>query len=117
MAPTLVFDPDGRLMAVLGSPGGRRIIMYVVKALVALIDWQLDAQAAAAALNFGSRGATFEIEGEAHLPRLALTHAMSARGHAVRIDDMTSGLQIVRIRPAGLEGGADPRREGTSRGD
>ncbi len=40
----------------LGSPGGSRIILYVVKTLVALIDWQLDAQAAVSLVNFGSRG-------------------------------------------------------------
>ena len=46
MAPTIVFGADGRPWAALGSPGGTRIILYVVKALVALIDWKLDAQAA-----------------------------------------------------------------------
>ena len=47
MAPTIVFDEQGRPWAVLGSPGGSRIILYVVKTLVALIDWKLDAQQAA----------------------------------------------------------------------
>ena len=47
---------QGKPWAALGSPGGSRIILYVVKALVALIDWKLDAQAAAALMNFGSRG-------------------------------------------------------------
>ncbi len=117
MAPTLVFDPAGRLLAVLGSPGGSRIILYVVKAVVALIDWDMDAQAASAALNFGSRGDGFEIEGDPALPTEALKHAMRGRGHAVRADDMTSGMQIIKVRPRALEGGADPRREGTARGD
>ena len=49
MAPTIVFDAEGRPWAALGSPGGSRIILYVVKTLVALIDWKLDAQAAAGA--------------------------------------------------------------------
>ena len=62
MAPTIVFDAQGNLMAVLGSPGGSRIILYVVKSLVALIDWGMDAQAAADLLNFGSQGRGFEIE-------------------------------------------------------
>ncbi len=117
MSPTLVFDPAGRLMAVVGSPGGSRIIMYVVKSVVALIDWGMDAQEAAAALNFGSRGGAFEIEGDPALPTQAISHAMLARGHAVRADEMTSGLHIVRVFADHLEGGADPRREGISRGD
>ena len=34
MAPTIVFDATGKPWAALGSPGGSRIILYVVKALV-----------------------------------------------------------------------------------
>ena len=34
MAPTIVFDEAGKPWAALGSPGGSRIILYVVKALV-----------------------------------------------------------------------------------
>jgi gamma-glutamyltranspeptidase/glutathione hydrolase len=59
MAPTIVFDDAGKPWAVLGSPGGSRIILYVVKTLVALIDWKLDAQAAVSLMNFGSRGGAF----------------------------------------------------------
>jgi gamma-glutamyltranspeptidase / glutathione hydrolase len=125
MAPTLVFDPAGRLLAAVGSPGGSRIILYVVKAIVAMIDWDLDAQAAAGLANFGSRGAVFEMESDAGPPIDAIVEAMKARGHTVVTDQMTSGLHIVRRRYAapagpsasGLEGGADPRREGIARGD
>ena len=46
MAPTLVFDDDGELLMVVGSPGGSRIIEYVAKTLVATLDWGLDVQAA-----------------------------------------------------------------------
>ena len=35
MAPTIVLDPDGKLYAVVGSPGGSLIINYVAKTLVA----------------------------------------------------------------------------------
>ena len=129
MAPTLVFDPSGRLMAVLGSPGGSRIIFYVVKAIVALIDWEMDAQAAAGLLNFGSRGAAFEIEFDPAysmdailrpwISPPALWYALKMRGygHQISPDMMTSGLQIVRVRGDRLEGGADPRREGIAEGD
>ncbi len=115
MAPTIVYDADGRVFAVLGSPGGARIPLYVVKALVALIDWNLDAQEAAALPNFGSRGSAFEIEAGWH----SLSHAlkMSALGHRIAIDLMTSGTHIIVRRGDGMEGAADPRREGEARGD
>lgn len=117
MSPTLIFDPAGRLMAVVGSPGGSRIIPYVVKAIIALIDWELDAQAAAAMPNFGSRGGPFEIESDAGFPTDAIIAELRRLGHAIVSDPLTSGLHIIRVRADHLEGGADPRREGTAAGD
>jgi gamma-glutamyltranspeptidase / glutathione hydrolase len=117
MAPTIVFDEQGKPWAALGSPGGSRIILYVVKSLVALIDWQLDAQAATALMNFGSRGGPFEIEID-HAS--AIWHALKVKpyGHRVSADLLTSGTHAIVIRKDGtLEGGADPRREGAARGD
>ena len=117
MAPTIVFDEAGKPWAALGSPGGSRIILYVVKALVALIDWKLDAQAAVALMNFGSRGGPFEIEID-HAS--AIWHALKMKpyGHRVSADLLTSGTHAIVVRKGGmLEGGADPRREGVARGD
>jgi gamma-glutamyltranspeptidase/glutathione hydrolase len=116
MAPTILLDPAGRLFAVLGSPGGARIPLYVMKTVVALIDWKLDAQAALDLPNFGSRNGPFELEQEAAGVMTALQ--MRARGHDVRLGQMTSGTHLIVRRPGGsLEGGADPRREGIARGD
>jgi gamma-glutamyltranspeptidase/glutathione hydrolase len=117
MAPTIVFDEQGKPWAALGSPGGSRIILYVIKTLVALIDWKLDAQQAASLLNFGSRGGPFEIEID---QRSALWHALKMKpfGHRVSADLLNSGTHvIVRRKDGSLEGGADPRREGVARGD
>jgi len=117
MAPTIVFDAQGKPWAALGSPGGSRIILYVVKALVAMIDWKLDAQAALDLMNFGSRGRVFEIEVD-HAS--AVWHALKVKpyGHHVSADLLTSGTQAILFRPDGtLQGGADPRREGVARGE
>jgi gamma-glutamyltranspeptidase/glutathione hydrolase len=117
MAPTIVFDESGRPWAALGSPGGSRIILYVVKALVGLIDWKLDAQATTALMNFGSRGGPFEIEID---QPSAVWHALKVKpyGHLVSADLLTSGTHVIVRRPNGLlEGGADPRREGMAAGD
>lgn len=116
MAPTMVFDEAGQLQAVLGSVGGSRIILYVVKALVALIDWKMNAQEAADLINFGSRGGGFEIE----LSERGLWEGLKVKpfGHEIMPDLMTSGTQIIVVKgPGQLEGAADPRREGTAVGD
>jgi gamma-glutamyltranspeptidase/glutathione hydrolase len=117
MAPTIVFDESGEPWAALGSPGGSRIILYVVKTLVALLDWKLEAQAATALMNFGSRGGAFEIEID---QPGAIWHALKVKpyGHLVSADLLTSGTHVIVLRPNGmLEGGADPRREGLAIGD
>lgn len=117
MAPTIIFDAAGKPWAALGSVGGSRIPLYVLKTIVALIDWQLDPQAAAALMNFGSRGGPVEIEVDD--PK-AVWHALKLKplGHRIRADQLTSGTHVVLLRPDGtLQGGADPRREGIARGD
>ncbi|HRD76611.1 MAG TPA: gamma-glutamyltransferase [Hyphomicrobiaceae bacterium] len=115
MAPTIVLDASGKPVIATGSPGGSRIILYVLKSLVGIIDWELDPQAAAALPNFGSRGESFEMEARfmAH-PAIA---ALKAKGHRISTDAMTSGTHTIVIRPGRLEGGADPRREGVALGD
>ena len=115
MAPFLVFEGrSGALDMAVGSPGGSLIIGYVVKMLIGVLDWRLDLQAAASLPNFDSRGGPTEIEKGTELE--AIVPALKAMGHEVRVIDMASGIQGVRRVRAGLEGGADPRREGVARG-
>jgi gamma-glutamyltranspeptidase / glutathione hydrolase len=130
MAPTIVLDAAGEVKAVLGSPGGSRIILYVVKTLVALIDWEMDAQTAASLTNFGSQGRGFELESTTASAYDVLTRPwawgstlwqalrLKPFGHRIDFDLMISGTHIVVRRGAThLEGGADPRREGVALGD
>jgi gamma-glutamyltranspeptidase/glutathione hydrolase len=115
MAPTIVFDTARNVEAVLGSPGGSRIILYVVKTLVALLDWGLDAQQAADLINFGSQGSGFEIEIDWSAIPLGL--ALRPIGHRIVPSLMNSGIHIVTRRDGHLEGAADARREGAALGD
>ncbi len=114
MAPFLVYGSDGAFEMALGSPGGSFIIGYVAKALIATLDWGLDIQAAIGLPNFGSRNGPTEVE--QGTPLEATLAALAAMGHEVRAIPMTSGLIGIRRTAAGLEGGADPRREGVARG-
>ena len=115
MAPTIVFDKQRNVEAVLGSPGGSRIILYVVKTLIALLDWRLDAQTAADLTNFGSQGSGLEIELDWPAVPLALT--LRPLGHRIVPSLMNSGIHIVTRRDGHLEGAADARREGAALGD
>ncbi len=115
MAPTIVFDKGRNVEAVLGSPGGSRIILYVLKTLIAMLDWRLDAQQAADLTNFGSQGSGLEIELDWPLVPLALT--LKPLGHRIVPALMNSGVHIVARRDGRLEGAADARREGAALGD
>lgn len=115
MAPTLVFDAFGRLYAVVGSPGGSQIIGYVAKTLVALLDWRMDPQQAVDFGNFGSRNGPTELEKGTEAE--AWKAALEAKGHEVRLLEMTSGTQAIVKTPEGFLGGADGRREGVAIGD
>ncbi len=115
MSPTLVLNADGQLQAAIGSVGGSRIITYVAKSLIALIDWEMSAQEVADLVNFGSRGYGFELE----IGPQAIWQGLKVKpfGHRIVPDLMTSGTHVVVVRPGGeLDGGADPRREGVARG-
>ena len=114
MAPFLVFDRAGDFQMAAGNPGGSLIISYVAKVLVGTLDWNLDVQKAIDLPNFGSRNGPTEIERGTPLEEVQA--ALKAMGHDVRPIDMTSGLQAIRRVRGGLEGGADPRREGVARG-
>jgi gamma-glutamyltranspeptidase/glutathione hydrolase len=115
MAPTMVFDRDGKLVLILGSAGGSAIINHVVKTLVAALDWDLGIQQAIAFPNFGNRNGPTELERGTAAAGWA--QPLRALGHEVRIIDMTSGVQAIERAPDGWIGGADPRREGMAKGD
>lgn len=115
MSPFVVFDPDGKFFAALGSPGGRQIIAFVAQALVGLIDGQLSmAEASAAPRHLNINGPTTLERGTA-LETLA--PQLTAMGHQIRSDTIDSGLNGIRRVAGGYEGGADPRREGVALGD
>jgi gamma-glutamyltranspeptidase/glutathione hydrolase len=118
MSPMMAFR-DGELEVIAGSPGGARIIGYVARAMVAMLDWNMDPQPAAAQPHMGALHGVVELEeGTA---AAALAPSLIARGLPVEVREMNSGLNLIRLRREGglarILGGADPRREGAVAGD
>jgi len=115
MAPFVVqHAASGALDMVVGSPGGSYIIGYVAKTLVGAIDWKLDLQSAISLPNMQSRNGPTELEKDMKLEPVA--DVLKSMGHEVRLVEMPSGLQGIRRTSSGLEGAADPRREGAALG-
>ncbi len=116
MSPTLVFDKaTGQVLMSAGSPGGSLIIHYTAKTLYGALNWGLNTQQAINLPNFAATGAPTLLEEKRFPP--ATVDALKARGHEVREQTLTSGLQAIQRTPAGFFGGADPRREGVVMGD
>ncbi|ROU03899.1 gamma-glutamyltransferase [Histidinibacterium lentulum] len=114
MAPTIVMQDDQPLL-VIGSPGGSRIIGYVVQGIINYVDWGMDPQQAVSAPHLVNRFGTFDIE--AGTAALELDGPLQEAGFETSIQDLTSGLHVIALENGMLVGGADPRREGIALGD
>ncbi|WP_233434656.1 gamma-glutamyltransferase family protein [Nocardia yamanashiensis] len=130
MAPTLVFERNldgtrGPLTYVTGSPGGAVIIQYVVKTLVALLDWGLNPQQAVSLVTFGATnspvtglgGENPAIDATDNGVHDPLASKLRQLGHQVSTTPQISGASALVREADGWVGGADPRREGVVLGD
>ncbi|SFL62247.1 gamma-glutamyltransferase [Shimia aestuarii] len=109
MAPTIVLK-QGKLVLVVGSPGGSRIIGYVAKTIIAVLDWGLDAQQAVALPHLVNRFGAYDVE------QADLVEPLEKLGYSVSQRDLNSGLHVISVGRY-LLGGADPRREGLAYGE
>ena len=114
MAPTIVRQ-EGEPVLVVGSPGGSRIIGYVVQAVIAHLDWGLDVQQAVAQPHLVNRFGTYDIEEGTSATDLEAP--LQEMGFETEVTDLTSGLHAIAVGEGGLSGGADPRREGIALGE
>ncbi|MCF6433968.1 gamma-glutamyltransferase [Pseudoalteromonas sp. MMG022] len=112
MAPVMVFNPDGSLRLVVGSPGGSRIINYVAQTIIGVLDWQLTPQQAVNLPNITNRNKYTTLEKGTELEQYVTF--FEEKGHKVQLRDLNSGLHVIEVKNGKLYGGADPRREGVA---
>ncbi|MES2443284.1 MAG: gamma-glutamyltransferase [Pseudomonadota bacterium] len=113
MSPTIVYDAKGKPILALGSAGGKRIIMHVLKTLVGVLDWDEPAVDAIALPNlyFDGQGSLM-IENNAL--GAALAPAIAKLGQPVKALDFPSKVTAVQRTATGWRGAADPRSVGTA---
>ena len=110
MSPTIVFDKNNNVKLVIGSPGGKSIIMYVVKTIIAVLDWEFEIQEAIDFPNFSISNNKILVEEE----KFSQEHKeyLSALGYLVVEKKLNSGLNGFEIKDNVIYGGADKRRDG-----
>ncbi len=112
MAPTVVFDREGRAVLTLGSAGGKRIIMHVAKTLIGVIDFGLPLDQAIALPNIYFGGG--ELQVEENTPLAAMVGELSGYGQRAKAADLGSKVNGAQLTANGWTGAADPRSEGTA---
>lgn len=111
MAPTLVWDPQGRPFLMIGAAGGSTIPVQVARSLIGVVDFGLsleDALGLPLAMDFGS---AVVIEEGSYLERLI--PAFEALGHEDVRPASPPFRAVGAIRtPDGWQGRHDPRLDG-----
>ncbi len=111
MSPTIVFGPDGQPILAVGSAGGPRIIMHVLKTLVGVLDFGLSAEDAIALPNIYMAGDGTIVE---NTPMGAELSIQLARfGRPTISSELGSKLNAAQRNGDGSwTGAADPRSVG-----
>lgn len=115
MSPMIVFDKDDKPIMAIGSPGGARIIPYVIQTLVAVLDWKLPIHEAVNLPHHTTLGTTLDLEEGTAIT--ALAPELEKMGHKVAIKPLNSGLHGLMIMDSKIAAGVDFRREGTALGN
>jgi gamma-glutamyltranspeptidase/glutathione hydrolase len=114
MTPTIVLH-DGKLYAVLGSPGGPTIINTVLEVLINMIDFKMNVADAVAAPRFHHQWMPDRLQVERGFSPDTIGR-LQAMGHKVEVINHQGEVGAIAVKDGWLEGAADPRTEGTARG-
>lgn len=110
MSPTIVYDAQGKVVLALGSAGGKRIIMHVLKTLIGVIDWKLPVAEAIALPNIYMAGDAVQVEAGTTLS--AMQGELSRKGRTVLSSELGSKVNAIERDGSLWRGAADPRSEG-----
>ena len=116
MTPSIVLDPEGRLLLVVGTPGGPRIITMVYHVISNVIDHRMSLPDAVVAPRMHHQGLpdTLRVERGGFPP--ATLDSLRARGHAIGAGGYWGDVEAIIRTPAGWQGVSDPRRGGGGAG-
>ncbi len=108
--PTLVFNPNGDLFMILGSPGGGRIPNIITQVISNVIDHEMSFTEAVIAPRINQR-----LEGNLQLETGFSPDTISLlieRGHKVESSNTMGSVQAIFLDQGNIYGVADTRRPG-----
>ncbi|MDB4909565.1 MAG: hypothetical protein JWO39_388 [Gemmatimonadetes bacterium] len=121
MSPTIIVDPKGQLLMVLGSRGGPRIITSVAQVIVNVIDHHMTYADAVSEPRIHHQAWPDELRYEPNGLSLATVDTLRAMGHKIEAATFAPGGYVGRVIMVGRvddgwEGIVDPRTSGGATG-
>ena len=114
MSPTIVLR-DGKLFAVLGSPGGPTIINTVLEVLVNVVDFKMNIAEAVDRPRFHHQWMPDRLQMEHGFSNDTIAQ-LKARGYSLETVPAQGEVAAIVVKDTWLEGAADLRTEGTAKG-
>jgi gamma-glutamyltranspeptidase/glutathione hydrolase len=116
MTPSIVLDPQGQLMMVVGTPGGPTIITQVYHVISNVIDHKMGLADAVASPRMHHQALPDQIrlEREGFLP--ATVQSLESLGHKVSVGGRWGDVEAIIRTPSGWQGVSDPRLGGGGAG-
>lgn len=109
MTPTLI-EKDGKLLMVVGTPGGSTIITSVFQTILNVLAFGQDMQSAVAAPRFHHQWLPDEVYVEKGAIDEATRSRLEAKGYHIKVRGAFGRVDAILVKPDGqLETGADPR--------
>ena len=116
MTPTIL-EKDGKLLMVVGTPGGTTIMTSVFQTILNVVDYKMSMQEAVSANRFHSQWLPDSLEMESGTFSRDDSLSLARMGHAIKSRDRYGRVDAILVRLDGkLEGGADPRGEDKAEG-
>jgi gamma-glutamyltranspeptidase/glutathione hydrolase len=115
MTPSIVLDPSGNLLLVVGTPGGPTIITQVYHVISNVIDHRMSLAEAVAAPRMHHQALPDQMRVERGFDTTVIA-TLQSRGHEVQVGGPMGDIAAIIRRARGWEGVADPRRGGGAEG-
>ena len=116
MTPSIVLDPAGQLLLVVGTPGGPRIITMVYHVISNVIDHRMPLADAVAAPRMHHQALPDSLRVEEGGFTATTLDSLRARGHSIAPGGTWGDVEAIIRTGGGWQGVSDPRRGGGGAG-